>query len=81
MRVRKLFTSFAEEIPKRKYGNMPKHQIEISAKHKALLAEEFNVTPQHIRFCLKGYADSQKATEIRERAKELLIEEAKKIEA
>lgn len=59
---------------------MQKKTIHISSKHKKDLAEEFGTSKQSVQMSLDYYFNSNQAIAIRSRAKELLLEEANKIE-
>lgn len=54
---------------------MNNKRIELSQKHKADLAVEFNTTKQTIRMSLQYVFNSDQAIQIRERAKEMLQSE------
>lgn len=56
-----------------------KKRINISIEHRKKLQEEFDVTKQSVYFALRYVTNSELANAIRRRAKQLLIEEAKKI--
>lgn len=59
---------------------MKNHNITISSTHKNQLAKEFNTSKQSVMMSLRYVFNSDQAKAIRARAKELLIEEADKIE-
>ncbi|HZW63601.1 MAG TPA: hypothetical protein VFF15_08175 [Flavobacteriaceae bacterium] len=59
---------------------MENQPIIISSTHKNQLAQEFNTSKQSVLMSLRYVFNSPQAKKIRERAKELLIEEASKIE-
>ncbi|MBS2100675.1 hypothetical protein [Carboxylicivirga linearis] len=54
-------------------------QINLAAKHKEILKEEYSVSDQTIRMVLMYVNNSPKAKEIRKRAKELLEQEANNV--
>ena len=59
---------------------MEKRKIEVSDKHKNILKDEFDCTIETVRRTLRYEFDSEKAKNIRKRAKELLQEEIEKLE-
>lgn len=59
---------------------MQKNTIEISSKHKNRLAAEFNTSKTSVQMSLSYVFDSVQAKKIRQRAKELLLAEAEKVE-
>lgn len=59
---------------------MQNQPIIISSTHKNQLAREFKTSKQSVLMSLNYVFNSSQAKRIRERAKELLLKEAKKIE-
>lgn len=59
--------------------NLPDFKIEVSSKHKKMLAKEFSCTVQHIRQILNYQVNSQLGFRVRARTKELLLVEIEKI--
>lgn len=59
---------------------MQKNRIEISVKHKILLAKEFDTSRTTVQMSLDFYNNSEKAEKIRARTKELLLEQISKID-
>ncbi len=55
-------------------------KIRIHPEFKAQIAKEFNTSKQNVKTALDYYNNSDLAKKIRERAKNLLIEEANKVQ-
>lgn len=59
---------------------MNKPQIHLSSIHKNTIAKELNISRQSVFYALNYRVHSKQAREIRMRAKQLLLEEASKID-
>ena len=56
-----------------------KESIEISSKHKLELASKFNTSKVTVQAALHFYNNSDLAKQIRQAARDLLLDEAKKV--
>ncbi|MGQ1928203.1 hypothetical protein ACQ1R0_03915 [Ornithobacterium rhinotracheale] len=57
-----------------------KKKINIAVAHRKKLEQEFGLTPEWVRTIMRGHTNSELSNKVRARAKELLKEEAKKVE-
>lgn len=60
--------------------NLKDFKIEVSSKHKRKLADACNCSTQHVRMALEYRSNSIRSQAIRNKAKELLLNEINKID-